>query len=102
MCSDWIPVTRGAWSGSAYWNEERVRARIDPYMVWADATAFADFLHLRGPVQAVPIIRRHPVQHGLEGGDLRRRENVHAPMLANTGCWPVKAGGHGAGSRHEI
>lgn len=51
----WTPLTKGAWTGINYWSKGS-GVRIDPYMIWADATAFADLPHEPDPIEWVPIL----------------------------------------------
>lgn len=51
----WTDIQNGAWSGESYWQSASVDARIDPYMVWADVTRFAD-LSRQLPLDWAPVI----------------------------------------------
>lgn len=53
----WSVLKEGLWSGVNYWTAgASIKARIDPHMVWADATNFVDLSGHPGPVEWVPII----------------------------------------------
>jgi hypothetical protein len=53
----WHQLKDGAWSGRNYWTASPdVKARVDPYMVWADATNFADLAGGEDAVKWVPVI----------------------------------------------
>src|SRR3954447_22618842 len=51
----WESVAAGAWSGQRYWSDPQ-RPRPDSYMVWADATGFADIAPDPGEVETVPVL----------------------------------------------
>lgn len=53
MAMEWKAVPHGEWSGKSYWAGAM---RIDAYLVWADATGFADILRKGTAVDWLPLL----------------------------------------------
>jgi hypothetical protein len=59
MGLQWKPVETGQWSGKKhekYWLARRGAPRIDAYLVWADATGFADIRRNDTAIAWVPLL----------------------------------------------
>lgn len=57
MAMQWRAVREGKWSGRSYWSPgSGIEARIDAYLVWADATAFADIRRNVDEIDWVPLL----------------------------------------------